>query len=100
MNTAMRMIGVVALALARALTRAVAQESAPTFYKVPTYPKAARLARIAGTVILGFTVDAAGTPSAIQVVSGHPLLAACARENLSTWKFSIPAEIAWLAIGA
>ena len=60
-------------------------------YKSPTYPPLARLARIAGTtVVLEFEVDAERGASAVVLVSGHPLLAPSAKENLLPWRF-VPA---------
>ncbi len=56
-------------------------------YKSPTYPTLARLARIAGTVVLEFEVNAERAASAVVLVSGHPLLAPSAKENLLTWRF-------------
>lgn len=56
-------------------------------YKSPTYPSLARQARIAGTVVLEFEVNAERGPSAVELVSGHPLLAASAKDNLLTWRF-------------
>ncbi|WP_238325902.1 TonB family protein [Bryobacter aggregatus] len=79
----------VVVALVALLTCASAQDPQLEFYQSPTYPLLARLARIAGTVVLSFTVDPNGKPSNIKIISGHPLLSTSAKDNLSTWKFSV-----------
>ena len=69
-------------------------------YKSPTYPPLARLARIAGTVVLEFEVDAERGASVV-LVSGHPLLAPSAKENLllranGNTRFPKPKREGWL----
>jgi hypothetical protein len=54
--------------------------------RVPSYPELARAAQIAGDVRLRVTV-VAGEVSGAEVLSGEPLLAQAARENVLTWHF-------------
>jgi TonB family protein len=81
---------VFALALICTLVRGSAQDTKPLSYKSLTYPPIARLARYSGTVTLGFTVDSDGKTASIEIISGHPILSAAAKENLSTWRFAAP----------
>jgi len=53
---------------------------------IPIYPLMARTARIEGTVVLKVMTDGTSV-SQIDVKSGPPMLAAAAKENVSTWKF-------------
>lgn len=53
---------------------------------VPFYPRASRMARIEGTVRLRVTTDGRRV-SAVQVESGHAMLAPAAQENVKTWEF-------------
>ena len=58
---------------------------------IPTYPALARQARIEGAVKLTFTLPASGgEPADVEVVSGHPVLASAAVENVKTWHFRNP----------
>jgi TonB family protein len=51
------------------------------------YPPLAAQARIAGTVRLHVVVDQAGAVAGIAVLSGHPILALGAKDNMQRWKF-------------
>ncbi len=53
---------------------------------VPFYPALARVARIEGAVRLRVRTDGKRA-SEVSVVSGHPLLARAAQENVRTWRF-------------
>jgi TonB family protein len=53
----------------------------------PAYPPLAEQARIQGNVILEVPIYESGTVSAIRLVSGHPLLAQAALEDVKKWKF-------------
>lgn len=74
-------------ALIAMVTSGIAQDVKPLSYQSIGYPELARQARIAGTVTLSFIVDAAGTPTSIEVITGHPILSAAAKANLSSWLF-------------
>src|SRR2546428_14076687 len=52
-----------------------------------TYPRAARLARISGVVVLRVSLDNQGSVTGTTVLSGHPVLAQAAGENAQEWKF-------------
>lgn len=59
-------------------------------FPAPSYPSAARSARIEGTVLLLVTVESSGTPSAVEVrtSSGHAMLDNAAREHLRrNWRW-------------
>ena len=53
----------------------------------PTYPDAARKARIQGKVILATTISKEGDVENIVLKSGHPLLAPAAIEAVKQWKY-------------
>jgi outer membrane biosynthesis protein TonB len=52
------------------------------------YPPFARMAYLRGTVDLVATISREGTVAAVRVVSGPPMLATPAKENLSKWRFT------------
>ena len=54
---------------------------------VPLYPPLAGQARIQGIVVLSVSTDGQQV-SAVNVRSGHPLLASAAKENVATWRFA------------
>jgi TonB family protein len=54
------------------------------------YPPLARQARIQGQVHLEFFVSPRGDVVAVNVLSGHPMLAPAASENVRSWKFATP----------
>lgn len=59
-------------------------------YPAPSYPSAARSARIEGTVLLLVTVESSGTPSGVEVrtSSGHAILDNAARDHLRrNWRW-------------
>ena len=51
------------------------------------YPLVAKQASVQGKVELSFKVDKSGKPQMIELISGHPLLAATAKSNLGGWTF-------------
>ena len=56
----------------------------------PSYPSAARSARIDGTVVLLVTVESSGVPSSVEIrtSSGHTLLDTAARDHLRrNWRW-------------
>jgi protein TonB len=67
----------------------------------PNYPMEARSRRQQGRVLLRVQVSAAGTATAVDVVSssGHPMLDQAARAAVQTWHF-IPATRAGAAVPA
>jgi TonB family protein len=59
----------------------------------PVYPPMASSLRLEGTVVLRVQVDAHGKPTKVDIVSGHPMLAAAAKNTvLSSWRFT-PAAV-------
>lgn len=52
------------------------------------YSEAARQAKAQGDVTLAVRVGLDGTPTRIDVVSGHPLLAPCAVRAVEQWRFT------------
>ena len=54
----------------------------------PVYPQEARIARIAGSVVLDATIAEDGSVREMKVVSGPPLLAAAATEAVRQWRYS------------
>jgi TonB family protein len=59
----------------------------PERFVRPDYPPIARLARIEGTVVVTFQVDANGDVTDTQFESGHPMLRATVKNAVSEWKF-------------
>jgi TonB family protein len=55
-----------------------------------TYPALANQARIEGIVRLRLRIDGTGAVSRAEVLSGHPVLARAAQENVMSWRFSAP----------
>jgi protein TonB len=53
----------------------------------PIYPKLARQARVAGTVVLEAIVTADGKVAEIKVISGHPLLVDAAINCVKQWEY-------------
>lgn len=59
-------------------------------FPAPSYPSAARSARIDGTVVLLVTVESSGVPSSVEIrtSSGHTLLDTAARDHLRrNWRW-------------
>jgi protein TonB len=57
-------------------------------YKVvPTYPKIAVATRIQGTVHFRAVIDTNGRISELQLLSGHPIFVAPAREAVLQWRY-------------
>jgi len=57
---------------------------------MPRYPVIARFARVAGEVDAEFTLDDSGNVASVQILSGPSLLWDETRENIQTWKFTMP----------
>lgn len=55
-----------ALIVSCSLVRLSAQDDKPLSFKSPSYPPLARLARVAGTVTLGFTIDSDGKTASVR----------------------------------
>jgi TonB family protein len=53
----------------------------------PRYPKEAKQAGIEGQVVLRAEISKEGTIQNLQLVSGHPVLAAAATEAVKKWKY-------------
>lgn len=53
----------------------------------PEYPPMARAARIQGDVILKVSISREGDVSTVNLISGHPLLAAAAIDAVKQWKY-------------
>lgn len=89
MGFELRRLTLLAFLLLLALS-AVAQTTDPTLksWGEIKYPPLARQARIQGKVQLEFWVNHDGDVVSVNVVSGHPMLAPAAAENVKTWKFS------------
>ena len=64
------------------------------------YPALALQARIQGTVRINVTIDRAGAVSAMELVSGHPLLVTAAQEAVRQYRYRVtqlngqPVEVA------
>ena len=53
----------------------------------PEYPPLAKQARIEGTVVLRAIIDREGKIENLQVLSGHPMLAAAAFKAVEQWRY-------------
>jgi protein TonB len=53
----------------------------------PDYPPAAKASRIQGAVHLRAIIDRQGNITELQVIEGHPLLAAAARAAVEKWRY-------------
>jgi protein TonB len=53
----------------------------------PVYPPLARQAHVQGEVVLRATISKDGRIESVQLVSGHPMLAAAAVNAVSQWRF-------------
>lgn len=53
----------------------------------PTYPPAAREAKVQGTVLLKLLVDEKGIPQQVEVLKGHPLLKDEAETAVREWRW-------------
>lgn len=56
-------------------------------YIPPDYPLAAKVAKIAGDVVIEVTIDQAGRPTGWKVLDGHPSLAEASLVVLPRWRF-------------
>lgn len=54
----------------------------------PVYPPIARQARIQGMVVLEAQISKDGKIESLQLVSGHPILAAAAIDAVRQWRYS------------
>ncbi len=70
----------------------------------PKYPGLAQSAHIMGNVIVELRINEDGSTSARRVVTGHPMLAPAALENVAQWKYQpfllngVPTSVATFAI--
>ena len=55
--------------------------------RTPTYPQLARQIHLQGEVSVEVMISPAGRVESARVVSGHPMLAQCAREAALGWRF-------------
>jgi TonB family protein len=55
--------------------------------EAPRYPPLGTQARLTGMVRLKLSLTENGEVSSVNVLSGHPLLARVARDNIRLWKF-------------
>ena len=53
----------------------------------PEYPRVALMARITGTVRLKAIISTKGRVEELQIIEGHPLLVAAAREAVEKWHY-------------
>jgi TonB family protein len=86
---AMRPLQVAALAIAVLLVMpAMAADDRAVKSKVaPIYPEIAKRMRVAGSVDVEATVDAAGNVSDAKAIGGNRLLALAAEDAVRKWKF-------------
>ena len=84
------LLAMVALGLPRcAHSRGATESIVPHQVMLPTYPEAARRARMEGVVELDASVDGRGTVAALDILkSVCPLLDTTAREAVQQWRFS------------
>jgi TonB family protein len=64
-----------------------AQPRVPVHVESFAYPPVARMARIAGDIVVLASIDSEGKVSVPVLPSGHPLLMRAAEENIRTWRF-------------
>jgi len=57
-------------------------------YEAPQYPVIARAARVQGTVRLQLKINPDGSVLSVDVLSGHPLLAASTATTMRKWRFA------------
>jgi protein TonB len=63
-------------------------EASQLIHKVqPAYPIIAKQTHVQGTVVFTAVISKAGTIENLQLVSGHPLLVAAAREAILQWRY-------------
>jgi protein TonB len=53
----------------------------------PTYPPAARAARIQGPVVIKAVISRDGAIENLKVISGHPFLVKAALDAVSQWRY-------------
>lgn len=76
-----------AMFLGCALLGAPANTPIPKAAVAPKYPALAALGRVSGSVAVRVTIDAAGSVTKAEVVSGHPLLRKAAADAARKWRF-------------
>ncbi len=86
------LIGLLTIGLGSPITTtqlAAEQETTrqPTKRVKPAYPELARLLKLSGKVKLGVGVTPEGKVKSVQVIGGHPILAAAASEAARQWLF-------------
>jgi TonB family protein len=59
----------------------------PTSSELPMYPERARMAHVAGTVKLWFTLNGNGEVAQTKIISGNRLLSEAAVSTVKSWKF-------------
>ena len=59
----------------------------PTRITSLQYPVLGLQAQLQGSVVLKVRIAPSGAVSSVEVVSGNPVLAGAARDNIKTWKF-------------
>lgn len=59
-----------------------------TRFESLAYPRLAVQAQISGSVKLEVILDSVGSIETVRALSGHPILARAALENIRTWRFS------------
>ncbi|HEY1940307.1 MAG TPA: energy transducer TonB [Candidatus Angelobacter sp.] len=58
-------------------------------YRVdPEYPPQARIAKIAGLVVLNVVIDEKGNVASVRGVSGHPMLVIVSQNAVKQWKYA------------
>lgn len=63
------------------------QQAEPITRVPPVYPRAARQARVQGTVVIHGVVSPTGVLERLEVISGHPMLIQAAMECVRQWRY-------------
>ncbi len=81
-------VGALILGMLAPLSAAQNREPLPSIAsaRVPFYPRLPQKAHIEGVIRLRITTDGS-RPSSIEIVSGQPMLARAATENVEAWEF-------------
>jgi hypothetical protein len=90
--------GTLVVLISLGVASAAAQGTMPVIAAagVPLYPRVVRQAHIEGEVRLELSTDGERV-SNVYVVSGQPMLARAAKENISTWRFEQHSPTKFLA---
>ena len=59
----------------------------------PDYPDAALECGVRGTVVVEALIDHQGVPARVNILRGHPTLAAAALEAISQWRWKPPSDL-------